>query len=124
MPVDFSSFSLEVIRGDTSFIDFAVTLGGSPQNITGWALWFTAKRRVGDADPGVLQKSTNGGGVTITNAVGGLGTVTVAPADTTALPEERTTLYADLQGRDGAGNIFTLSTGLLTVASDVTQTTL
>lgn len=120
---DFADFSLTFPRGDTAFLDFAVVLNAAPQNITGWTLWFTAKRRVGDADPGVLQKSTTGGGITITNAATGLGTVNLVPADTAALPEQPTTLYADLQGKDGGGNIWTLAKGLIAVRPDATLST-
>lgn len=113
---DFSSFNIEVEVGSTNSLDFAVTVGGVGQNITGWLIWFTAKRRVSDLDAAaVIQHSTASGGVAITNAVGGLGTVTLSPADTASLPEQRLKLFADIKGRDGGGNEWVLSKGTLTI---------
>lgn len=123
MAADFSDLTFEIDHGTTDFLDFAVVLNGVPQNITGWTLWSTAKRRPSDADPGVFQKSTAGGGLTITNAAGGLGTVTLAPADTSPLPEERTSLFEDLKAKDGAGNIFVLAKWILVVRPVATETT-
>jgi hypothetical protein len=121
---DFSSFAVEVDLGETANLDFAVTVGGIAQNITGWLIWFTAKRRVADLDAAaVIQHSTASGGVAITNAAGGLGTVTLSPADTAALPEQRLKLFADIQGKDGGGNIFTLAKGTLSIRAKVTDST-
>jgi hypothetical protein len=122
MPLDFSSFAIEVDLGETANMDFAISVGGVAQNITGWLIWFTAKRRVADPDAAaVIQHSTAAGGVTITNAVGGLGTVTLSPADTAGLPEQRLKLFADLQGKDGGGNLWTLSKGQIIIRPKVTD---
>lgn len=124
MAEDYTQFSIEIDRGDTAFFDFTVLTNGIAQNITGWLIWFTAKRRVGDTDlQAVLQKSTALGGVTITNAGGGVGFVTISPADTAGLAAERQPLFADLQGKDGGGNIFTLQKGKLVIRPDATVST-
>lgn len=121
---DWSSFTFEVEIGETAFLDFAITTGGVAQNITGWEIWFTAKRRISDPDSmAVIQHSTAAGGVTVSNAAGGLGTVTLLPADTAALPERKLVLFADLQGKDGGGNIFTLEKGTLSLLGKATDST-
>lgn len=122
MPVDWQAFAIEVDLGETANLDFAVQLGGVAQNITGWLIWFTAKRRVSDLDAAaVIQHSTATGGVTITNAPGGLGTVTLSPADSTGLPQQRLKLFADLKGRDGGGNEWLLAKGTLTLRPTATD---
>lgn len=116
MAVDWQSFSIEVDLGETANIDGAVTVGGVAQNITGWLIWFTAKRRVSDLDAAaVIQHSTITSGVTITNALSGLFTVTLAPADTSGLPEQRLKLFADIKGRDGGNNEWVLAKGTLVI---------
>jgi hypothetical protein len=119
---DWINFNLTVVLGETANMDFAVQTGGVAQNITGWEIWFTAKRRVSDLDAAaVIQHSTASGGVAITNAAGGLGTVTLLPADTNTLPEQSLKLFADLQGKDGGGNIWTLAKGTLAITPRATD---
>jgi hypothetical protein len=122
MALDWQDFLIEPDRGNTCFLDWAVTVNKLPQPITGWTIWFTAKRRLTDSDAqAVIQKSTVSGGVTISNAAGGLGFVTLQPADTTALVEARLSLWADLKAKDGAGQLFTLAKGRLTIRPIVTE---
>lgn len=125
MAVDWQVFNIEVDIGETAFLDGVVTTAGAPQPITGWTIWATFKRRVSDLDAAaVIQKSTALGGVTITNGAQGLYTVTLSPADTLALPQQRLTLFADHKARDGAGNLFFLAKGKVTfrpVATDASS---
>lgn len=111
-------------RGDTAYLDFTVTVAGAAQDITGWELWFTAKRRIGDGDAdAVILKNSLGSGVTILNAALGTASVTLSPADTASLLPEAVRLYADIQGKDGAGHVFTLDAFTFTIRGDVTRTT-
>ena len=113
--------ALEITRGDTSALNVTCyqSDGVTALNITGYTLWWTAKNRDGDADPGVIQKTTTGGGVTITNAVGGLATVNLAAADTSGLGG--VLLLWDLQAKDAGGNITTLASGTVTITADITR---
>lgn len=87
---------LTMRRGDTPLWDVAVTNpDGTPFDLTGYVAYFTAKRSLADADPGVFQL-TIGGGVTITSAAGGLLTIQPRRADTNTLTED-TRLFVDVQ---------------------------
>lgn len=115
------STALEITRGDTTTLNVSCfqTDGVTPLNITGYTLWFTAKYVVADADPGVFQKTTTAGGITITNAAGGIATVSLVPTDTSSLAG--VVLLWDLQGKDPSGNITTLASGTLTITADITR---
>jgi hypothetical protein len=108
-------------RGDdTQFVVSAVQGDGkTPQPITGATLWFTAKHRRTDADPGVFQKT--GAAVAIVDGPGGIARVDLAAADTSALTGP-TTLYWDFQSKSG-GKVQTLAFGRLKVRVDVTRAT-
>lgn len=121
----YTDFTFTIFRGDDRSITIAALQadGVTAQNITGWALWFTGKLAIADADvAAVFQRTVAGGGITITNAVGGLATVTLVPANTDSLTQD-TTLFCDLQGKDGSGKIYTLATGKLVVQAEVTRST-
>ena len=120
MADDFTQFSFEIDRGATEFLDFQITLNALPQNVTGWTIWFTAKYRVADADPGVFQKSTLNGGIVITTALTGIGYVRIDPADTNGLPIQRLSLYADQKAKDGGGQLFITQKGRVIVRPTAT----
>lgn len=120
MAADFAQFTYELDWGNTEFIDFQITVAGVPQNITGWTVWFTAKRRAGDADPGIFQKTIANGGLVVTSAATGVGFIRIDPSDTASLPQERTTLWADQKAKDGAGQLFTVAKGTLIIRPEVT----
>ena len=118
--------SLTMIRGDTRFLEIAAKQadGVTAFDITNATLWFTAKVNVSDADPGQFQKHTGtGGGITKTNAVGGIARVHIEPANTEGLTAD-TTLVWDAQMRTTEGYVYTLDWGSLTVerAPDITTT--
>lgn len=122
MAAQWTGFQIEIVRGDTTFLDLTVTLAGVAQNITGWDLWFTAKHRVGDPDnQAVIQKRLSTGGISVVSAAAGTAFVALLPGDTSSLPATTVKLFADVQGKDGAGNIYTLQRGTLTVLADVTD---
>lgn len=118
----YQDFTFEMWRGDTEVFDAAITVGGSPVNITGCSLTFTAKRSLQDSDAdAVFQITTTGGGIVITNGPGGLCEITIASADTSA-ETQAIRCYCDLQCVDTLGNVSTTATGTLTIKIDVTGT--
>ncbi len=115
---------LKMIRGDTFVFDIAVVLNGAAVDITSGLLRMTAKWAVTDADiVAVFQLSSPASGIVITNATGGLATVTIPPADTVGLPAYTTTLAYDIQLEFSATEIYTVLRGNLIVFPDVTLTT-
>ena len=117
-----STFNLSGRRGDTIRLLVTCTRGGVALNLTGATVWATFKRSLADADNAstTIQKSTTGGGVSVTDAAGGLALVTLDPSDTSGLTAE-TVYYADVQVRESSGVITTVATGRLLVALDATR---
>lgn len=124
MADDFTQFSLEIDRGNTAFLDFVIAVNGVPINITGYLFRFTGKTRVSDLDgQAVISKSSlTPNQCVITNALAGLMTVWIMPADTRSLPAVRQRLYCDLQATDPAGNVFTSEKGTVTIRPTTSQT--
>lgn len=106
---DDASFTITVLNAD----------GVTPEDLTGADLWFTAKDRRSDADPGVFQKT--GAAAVIVDGPNGIARVDLAAGDTSAFTEPRT-LYWDLQAK-AAGKVQTLAFGKLYVRTDVTRAT-
>jgi len=77
-----SVHDLSMFRGDDRTFAMAATLSGAPLNLTGAAITFTARRT--PEEVAALITRTIGTGVTITNAAGGLFTVNIAQANTSA----------------------------------------
>lgn len=117
--------ALEILRGDDEVLDLAFKQadGTTPLNITGaLGIWFTAKRSSLDDDvDALIAKILTAGQIVITNAAGGLATVTINAADTAAI--EPTTLVWDAQIKDAGSNIRTAASGTLKVVGDVTRAT-
>jgi hypothetical protein len=113
---------LEMYRGDDASFNIAVQKDGAPVDLSGATLRFTAKRgRLEPDADAVLSKSTaGGGGITITDAPGGIARVDVLPADTDALARA-VRLVWDLQAVDAASKVRTLATGRLVIHADVTR---
>lgn len=120
----YTDFAFTVYRGDDRNLPVEVTEPGGPgaQDLTGWSLWFTGKLNIADDDAAAIFQYTIGSGITVDNAAGGLATIAIAGDDTNALTADSTTLFCDLQGKDGAGKIATLATGKLTVEAEITRT--
>jgi len=112
----------QMTRGDTPTWNLAVTNDdGSAFNLTGCTIWFTAKYSPADADPGVFQLSTTGGEIVITNAVGGLATITPLTTSTSGLTQD-VVLYWDVQVRTPAPvRTYTVGFGTLGVRRDITR---
>lgn len=113
-----SSFNFKTYRGDTLQINAAVTLSGTPFDLTGSMLFFTVKRRITDTDAQALIKCQTGAGIVHTNEVGGL--VAIKPAEDLATMPPGVPLYADLQLKTSSGEIYTVAAGKLTFLADVT----
>lgn len=109
-------------RGDAASFDIVAVQsdGVTPLDITGATIWFTAKHRRSDADPGAIQK-TVGAGVVIVDGPTGQARVDLAAADTSPFTVP-TTLYWDVQAKI-AGKDRTLAFGRLRVLLDVTRAT-
>jgi len=115
---------LRMTRGNTaSFLITAVDSTGQPLDLTGAGLWFTVKKRLSDSDvDAVIQKTTDGGGITVSdNPMSGLATIAIDPDDTSGLSTLGQTLHWDLQIVGNTGDIYTLAIGLLRVVPDVTE---
>lgn len=114
--------NIAIVRGDTAVLDVAITRSGSPVDLTGATLWFTAKRAKSDPDAvAVIAKST-ASGITVTSASGGTATITIDPDDTSDLTSA-TALVFDVQLKESGGRITTVDSGTLRVTLDVTQAT-
>lgn len=114
---------LEMYRGNTEFFDVeAKAADGSALNLSGGELLFTAKSstRQEDISAPIRKSSVTDGGISITNAVGGLATVTVDPEDTEDLyaPAE---LAWDLEFVNPIGHRRTLAYGQLLIRPDATR---
>lgn len=94
----------------------------SPQNITGWSFWCTAKYNVQDQDvAAVFQLTSPSNGIVVQNAPAGQILVTVPPIATRGFPDGDTKISYDVQGKDGSANIFTCESGVMIVEPDVTR---
>lgn len=120
-------------RGDSLIFDVNVVKasaggGTSPQDITGWFLWCTLKRTYSDPDQLAVAQVTTapssvpaGGSLVIVLAVAGQARVSIPPIATRGFPDGPTTIVYDVQGRDPAGNIYTIEPGDIVVSPDVTN---
>ncbi len=120
---DHLSTNLKMIRGDTYIFELAVILNGEAVDLTGGTLTMTAKWDIADSDANaVFQISTTSGDIVVTDAVGGLATVTISHAKTVNLPSHVVNLVYDIQLLDVNTQYFTVLTGILSVYPDSTTT--
>lgn len=113
-------------RGDTRTLTLTIRKADAsgPYDLTGARLWFTAKYKLTDADAAaVIALTSTGGGIQITNAVGGIAKVNILPAHTSGIAGKRTPLEYDVQGIGADGTVFTPSRGVVTILPDVTKAT-
>lgn len=90
--------------------------GATPQNITGWALSYTWKRQLSDADSAAVLTKTTGGGIVLTTPTDGVCTVTIADTDTDALTART---YRHELKRTDAGSETVLTTGTVVLQQAV-----
>lgn len=116
---------LTIVRGTTPLLDHGQAMtNGIVQNLSGWTLRFTAKRKTSDsqAQAVIAKHSGVGGGMTITNAAEGRSETLILSTDTASITE-RTVLEYDIEGTDAVGGIYQFERGQLIVELDVTTAT-
>lgn len=116
--------NIKMTRGDSKAIAGKVTTvpAGAAVDITSHLIWFTAKRRISDADNEAVFQKTVGDGITVTDGPAGEFAIQINPSDTSGLSDvEANNLYYDLQVKTGS-TVQTLSKGRLLVEYDVTKT--
>jgi hypothetical protein len=119
-------FDREMWRGDSHIFDVTVLKsdGCTPQDITGWTAWFTAKEHVALQDSAATIRLGNIlplTGIVLTFPTQGKMRITVPPSATINCPDTPLCLFYDVQVKDVAGNVFTIERGTLTVKPDVTR---
>lgn len=112
--------NLELRRGDTHVFDLTIlNAAGTAMNLTGATVRFTAKNNLSDADgSAVITKISPSSGIVVTDAAGGLARLTLLPADTSSITQERV-LYYDVQVTDGSSVVTTVLEGTLAIRLDV-----
>jgi hypothetical protein len=112
----------DITRGDTAYFRCAVTEDGDPFDLTGLTLRATAKRSYAQADAAAVFQKVSGDGIELDEEDPSIAIVRIDAEDTEGLADRETKLLFDLQLTSGT-EVFTLATGLLVVAPDVTLTT-
>ena len=110
-----SKASLSIIRGDTASIEVQITQDGTPINITGYTVFFTAKKNLSDSDASAAIKKDI---TSHSDPVNGKTLVSLAPADTSSLAIGN--YHWDLQLKSGAGAITSVTKQILEIIEDVT----
>lgn len=115
--------NLTMKRGDSATWEFTVTQADrvTVQDLTGASARFTAKSRISDDDVDAVLAKTVGDGVTLTDENNGVLEVHLLPADTDGLTPP-VILHWDLQITDAANDVWTVDSGLLTIAADISRT--
>lgn len=114
---------LEMYRGDDETLDVEIVdFDGSPLNITGGEVLFTAKKSSRQTDDvAVIKKSSvTNGGISITDGPGGVAEVYILPSDTADLYAP-TELTWDVAFVDVTGKRRTVASGQLVIKPDVTR---
>ncbi len=119
---DHLSTNIKMIRRDEYVFDIAVILNGDAVDLSGCTLTMTAKWDVGDLDSdAVFVLSSPSDGIVITDATGGLATITIPSADTFDLPLHQVNLVYDIQLLTATAKIKTVLNGTLSIIPDVTE---
>lgn len=122
--------SLELFRGDRKTFKLTCTttdVNGSTSllDLTGAKLYFTAKNSKDDVDGSAVisADSDTGSSFTTTDPTTGITLLSIFPDDTDGLTitGDSVTLFYDVQVKYSATEIYTVSTGTLTIYKDVTQ---
>jgi hypothetical protein len=116
-------FNHTIIRNKQYVFNIAVTTDGTATNLTSGTLRMTAKYSYADADANAVFIKLAANGLVITNAAGGLATITIAPSDTSNLAEHRIDLVYDIQLTDSTPAVWCLVRGKITVLPDVSTIT-
>ena len=112
-----AKYNVDLMRGDSKTFSLNFTSNGiTPINITGWTIYYTVKRELGDNDAdAVIHKI-----ITVhTDPTHGQTEIVLNNSDTQNLDTE--TFWHDIQVVNLAGKINTIITGQLNVLADVTR---
>lgn len=108
---------ITIIRGDTTSIDFTLTDGGTPVDLTGSTVFFTAKpaltNDVSDNTAVISVEVTSH-----TDPTAGETSIPLTASDTDVTPGE---YYYDIQIKDATTNIISIEPRLLEIVADVTR---
>lgn len=109
------STTLTVKRNNDRGLPITVKKDGTAQNITGWSFRFTVKENQNDPDTDAIIDEM----ATITNASGGLASVTIMAADTK--DREVGPYYYDLLAIDNQGKRQSSKTGIFDLVQEITD---
>lgn len=115
---------LKMTRGDDRRLRGTVRAEGVAADLTGYTIWFTAKRKISDTDAEAVIRlnSDSLGGVAFDTEETGVFYVLIAASLTADLPDtEATNLLYDLQIQTPAGLTQTLAKSILRVEYDITR---
>jgi len=86
---------------------------GNPIDITGWTVFFTAKAKADDPDPGVISRTIT----SFTNPTAGEAGIALTSDDTNKVIGS---YLFDIQVKTNLGQITTCLEGVLTITQDIT----
>lgn len=116
----------QMTRGDTPLWTLTATQqdGVTPFDLAGYTIRMTAKRTYADTDAdAVFQLSTDTGEIIITDAAAGTATIRPLRSSTSGLTADAVLVWDVQIALDGAPDVtYTIATGTLRVAQDVTIT--
>lgn len=110
-----------MVSGDARTIEFAITdQDGAAMNLDGYtARWAMSRlRSAGVFSTEITLLKTLGTGLNITNAAGGLISVSLDPIDTAELVGP---YYHELEVRNGDTVVFTAASGIINILRDLLQ---
>jgi len=123
-----------MFRGDNLIFDVQVQKSpypGTPPvpiDITGYFMWFTAKRSTNDSDTQALTQITTtptsvppGGSIVLTQPTVGKAEITTPQAMTSAFPDGVVKIVYDVKVRDTSSRVFTVEAGTIVVYPNVTR---
>ena len=123
---DWDDFQFEMVRGDDHTEEIVIESGDplAAVDLSAYQeFWFTGRRYPGDT-AAVFALTKTAGGITFkTTGTDGRLLVKIPKAATTPLPNWGQTLFADLQGKDAAGNIGTSARGTIQMGAESTLAT-
>ena len=102
-------------------LNVAVTQDGSPFDLTGCQLFFTAKLAAADLDADAKLSLSEADAIDIPDPAAGLARL-IVPASLTASLDPGP-LYYDFQLVSDTGFVFTVASGILTILPDITRRT-
>jgi hypothetical protein len=110
------------LTGSGAGLEDGAFLISEAQNLSTWQkFWLTGKLAFADADAAaVFQLWSPSDGLVVSSPPAGIITGTLSPSDWSILPNRRSRVLVDVQGKDSAGNIHTLKTVTFVVGPEST----